>query len=610
MSLRARLMLLIVAMVAAMAVVLLGVQTQTLVSIAVQNTLERANSAAQFVKNMVVQRAEERSAQAPAGLRERIEFWRENLAADADLPDLLNSAMAQTAPIVEIAVADSKDRILACSNPQKRGSLLTPRVPLKALVDLGPLDRFLAVLTGHSDYEARAELGVDDPAQAGHKQRVFVIQVQVSPVLLRGLVLPELQRAALMSLPLLGLALLMAWLAAGIALRPLAGISKAIDRISSGQAEAVEPAAPSSSREFALVEEKLRLLGEQYRGAQSGASALRGGVERMLESLEEAILLFNSSGRLMVCSERAGRLLNLEHDAIVGHSAAELFPLDGPIGAELANILAERRGPRHAQAGGLSLHVDFLPDGAWMLRLGDIKGRQMVESQLNLSSRLAAISRLTGGVAHEIKNPLNSIALRLELLRSRVLPEVPEAAPEIEVIAQEITRLDRVVRTFLDFTRPTELNTAELDLASLALGLVELLRPEAADRRVTVETSGLDAPAPLLGDADLLKQALMNVLRNSLEAMPEGGRLGVTLSRQAGETVLEISDSGPGIPAALREKIFQLYYTTKAKGSGIGLAMTFRAVQLHNGAIEVDGGEGQGARIRLRFPLETLGSEG
>lgn len=215
-----------------------------------------------------------------------------------------------------IAVADQADRILACSNPQKTGTLLTPRVPLKALVELGPFDRFLAVLTGHSDYETRAELGVDNPTLAGHKLRVFTIQVLVSPVLLRDSVLPELRRAALASLPLLGLTLLVAWLAAGIALRSLAGISATIDRIASGEAAEAEPAPLSSSRELARVEEKLRLLGEQFRGAQSGASVLRGSVERMLESLEEAILVFNSSGRLIVCSERVERLLHQGREEI------------------------------------------------------------------------------------------------------------------------------------------------------------------------------------------------------------------------------------------------------------------------------------------------------
>ena len=208
-------------------------------------------------------------------------------------------------------------------------------------------------------------------------------------------------------------------------------------------------------------------------------------------------------------------------------------------------------------------------------------------------------------MAHEIKNPLNSIALRLELLRARILPELPEAQAELDVIAQEIVRLDRVVRTFLDFTRPLELQTEELDLAKIAAELADLVKPEAERQGVALETEGLGEPAPVRGDAGLLKQALLNVLRNALEAMPSGGRLRVQLHARAGQAELEIADTGPGIPPELREKVFDLYYTTKKNGTGIGLAMTYRAVQLHGGSIEIGDAPEGGALVRIRLPLEA-----
>jgi signal transduction histidine kinase len=206
-------------------------------------------------------------------------------------------------------------------------------------------------------------------------------------------------------------------------------------------------------------------------------------------------------------------------------------------------------------------------------------------------------------VAHEIKNPLNSIALRLELLRSRVLPEVPEAQPELDIIAQEIVRLDRVVRTFLDFTRPVELQAEDLDLAALARRLLDLVRPEADQHNIVIETAGLDQPAPLRGESGLLQQAVLNILRNALEAMPSGGKLAVRLGKSGQNAELEISDTGPGISPEVRDKIFQLYYTTKQNGTGIGLAMTYRAIQLHNGSIEIGGQPGSGAVFRIRLPL-------
>lgn len=604
MSLRARVMLTTTGLVAAVALTLILVELHTLISISLEHTNDRARMTGQFVKRYVLDRAERSSAAAGqiASLDQRIAEWQRAIQEDGELPELLASTLAQTRALVEISVADGRGRILASSNPVRRGQQMQPRLPLRKLLELGPLDKLQAVLGGQVDYEDRVELGVELPENS-RREVVFAIQVLVSSVLLRDAIIPELRQSALALLPLLLLSVAIAWLMAQAALLPLKGISQAIDRIRSGEAALPEEAA--SPREIAAVQEKLRLLGEQFRGAQAGAEQLRGSVERMIEGLEESILLFGADGRLVVCSEAAERLLHVSRHKVTGLRADILFPQETPLGAVLAQALAARAPVKEARAGRLLASLDFLPQGAFLLRLRDAEGRRMVESQLNLTSRLAAISRLTSGVAHEIKNPLNSIALRLELLRSRVLPELPEAEKEIDVIAQEIVRLDRVVRTFLDFTRPVELQTEELDLARLAAELAALLRPEAEQQGVALETEGLEEPAIVRGDAGLLKQALLNVLRNGLEAMPGGGRLAIRLRKAAGCAEVEIADTGPGIPAEFRDRIFNLYFTTKKNGTGIGLAMTYRAVQLHNGSIEIGDAPGGGAAFRIRLPLEA-----
>ena len=603
MSLRARVMLLTVGLVAAVAITLILVELHTLIAVSLQHSNDRAYMTAQFVKRYVLDRAQQRSRESGqiATLEQRIAEWQQAVREDAELPDLLASTLAQTRSIIEISVADGRGIILASSNPSRKGQMMQPRLPLKNLLELGPLDKFQAVLGSQIDYENRVDLGVELPENPPSKNLVFVIQVLISSVLLRDAILPEVRRSALASLPLFLLAVAIASLTAQLALLPLKGISQAIDRIRSG--EAVPAADPPASRELAAIQEKLRLLGEQFRGAQEGASQLRGGVERMIQGLEESILLFDSQGRLMVSSEAAERLLGLSRAEISGLHLRDLFPPEGPVGRCLAPALLARVPLKESRAGRLLVSFDPLPQGASLLRLRDAEGRRLVEDQLNLSSRLAAISRLTGGVAHEIKNPLNSIALRLELLRSRVLPEMPEAQSELDVIAQEIVRLDRVVRTFLDFTRPVELQTEHLDLAALARRLLDLVRPEADLQGVAVETEGLDQSAPVRGDSGLLQQALLNVLRNALEAMPSGGKLSVTLEKSGPDSELVIADTGPGIPAEVRDKVFHLYYTTKQSGTGIGLAMTYRAIQLHNGSIEIGGEPGSGAVVRIRLPL-------
>jgi hypothetical protein len=175
-------------------------------------------------------------------------------------------------------------------------------------------------------------------------------------------------------------------------------------------------------------------------------------------------------------------------------------------------------------------------------------------------------------------------------------------AQEIDVISTEITRLDRVVKTFLDFTRPVDLVLEETDAAELARDIVTLVAPEAVERGIQMVLECGPGSVVLRADRDLLKQALLNVVMNAVEAMKNGGRLEISVRHVGGECVIRITDQGTGIPPGVRDKIFSLYFTTKGKGSGIGLAMTFRVVQLHNGTIDFTSEVGKGTTFWLRLP--------
>ena len=233
----------------------------------------------------------------------------------------------------------------------------------------------------------------------------------------------------------------------------------------------------------------------------------------------------------------------------------------------------------------------------------DVEARKQIENQLAVSRRLTAISSLTERVAHEIKNPLNSIALRLELLSSMVIVEVPGAEAELTILSEEVTRLDRVVRTFLDFNRPVSLAMESVDLGKLIAGIAQFLEPEAERKNIRTVVNRPESPVLVNADAGLLRQALLNVAVNAIEAMDGGGTLSYELAARDGNCEVRINDTGMGISPELREKVFQLYFTTKPKGTGIGLAMTFRAIQLHGGAIELDSEPGRGATFRITLPL-------
>jgi signal transduction histidine kinase len=217
------------------------------------------------------------------------------------------------------------------------------------------------------------------------------------------------------------------------------------------------------------------------------------------------------------------------------------------------------------------------------------------------SRRLAALGAITSGVAHEIKNPLNSIALRLELLRDRVGDDTPGAQEDLSVLTEEVTRLDRVVRTFLDFTKPVKLELHDIDVSEVVRGVFTLIEPQAQARSVTLQFEGV--PVRVQADEPLLRQAILNLAQNALDAMPDGGVLKVTVVRTGdGFCRMEISDTGAGISPEHRDQIFKLYFTTKTHGTGIGLAQVFRAIQLHGGAIRLESEPGQGAKFTIDLP--------
>jgi len=206
-------------------------------------------------------------------------------------------------------------------------------------------------------------------------------------------------------------------------------------------------------------------------------------------------------------------------------------------------------------------------------------------------------------VAHEVKNPINAIVVHLEVLREKLLQIDPETKRHMDVIGSEIHRLDRVVKTLVDFTRPVELRLVDIDLRQVVDDVVALAAPEASRQGVNIEAQLDSEPVNVRVDADLVKQALLNVILNGVQAMPNGGPLKVTAERIGQAARIQVADAGEGIPPDVRDKIYNLYFTTKKSGSGIGLAMTYRVMQLHNGALDFESEPGRGTTFRMLLPV-------
>jgi signal transduction histidine kinase len=277
----------------------------------------------------------------------------------------------------------------------------------------------------------------------------------------------------------------------------------------------------------------------------------------------------------------------------------ELEPVDS---AEV--VLSGADGP--ARRVGVS--VEAIGEGdarmGTLVKFKDLESRERIGTQLQVSERLANLGRITAGVAHEVKNPLNSMRIWLENLKAS-LPEDTDGLPlqAVRVLDSEIDRLDSVVKRFLDFTRPPDMHQEESSLKEILEEVVAVERPHVEKGNVKLDIRLANDVPDVLVDRPLLKQALINLLVNALEAMPEGGRLLVSLRRRGEMGEIEIQDTGRGIAPEHRQKIFQLFFTTRPGGSGIGLASTFRTIQLHNGSIEFESEVGRGTTFRIDLPL-------
>jgi signal transduction histidine kinase len=496
------------------------VELETLVNLLTSDAIAYSRLTGQQVSALLLDHIEiySESNPTPQSIEETKALWNQIVADDTQLHQLLVK-MASSGSLLDINVAGETGIILASSHPP---AVRTPMQRHQNFETWGKepwYRRTLDLLERRPDWEVTVGLGIGDQDKS-----IFTIQVVTSSLFLRDALSPQIVRLGVVSGGAIGLSLLLTMFATTRALRPVKRIEDSIDRIAQGRVGGEEPVDGSASddrtaKEFRVVESKLNLLGQQYRGAREDATELCHNVDQLLERMA---------------------------------------------------------------------------------------------SQLDVATRLAAISRLTGGVAHEIKNPLNAIGLRLELLRARLGEPDHELSGEIDILSKEVLRLDRVVKTFLDFSRPLDVHLQDLDLGLLAREITEFVTPQARLANIEVDFSAPSEPgyaesgyATIRGDSDLLKQAVLNLVTNAIDAMPNGGRLRVRVDNTVDKLTLEVSDTGSGIPPELRDKVFQLYFTTKTAGSGIGLAMTYRAVQLHNGTIAFKSEAGSGTTFRLEFPANV-----
>jgi PAS domain S-box-containing protein len=534
----------------------------------------------------------------------------EILQTDLGLSSLLQSIVGYAPTIQDAAITDSSGRILLHTSENFIGQTATQREDISSLVNGGTWKQ-LKLVYGH-----RREYDVHRPLVRIGSVSIEV-RVGVQTIFLQDQLRPLVNRALIFSGIAIFASLVLAAGLSNLALRPLEAISHRLDLISSGQLEAVE--APRRPRdEYGAVSSKIDRLGRQMRDVKEVFSALKENLDQMMANLQDGVMLFTSDFKAVLVSASAERFIGIPRGEMLGRQPAEIFSPDSRLGEVILKAFANRTPINQREISGengrhLEISLDFIEEGderiGALLNLRDAESVHRIEDEIELSRRLAAIGRLTSGVAHEVKNPINAIVVHLEVMRQKLNNVDPATRRHIDVISSEIRRLDRVVQTLVDFTRPVELRLSEMDLRKLVDDVTALASPEAERHNVHIERTATE-PLPVRIDADLVKQALLNIVINGVQAMSEGGSLGVEARREGESAVVVVRDQGPGIPADIRDKIFNLYFTTKTGGSGIGLAMAYRVVQLHNGSLEFDSIVGQGTTFYLRFPLWVDNSSG
>jgi Signal transduction histidine kinase involved in nitrogen fixation and metabolism regulation len=614
MSLKSRLRIAILSLVLTIVLALSALNLHNTIEESFSNAQERAELIAEQVKSYTLERIRERAAlepSEPVELNARKNLWYKIVREDRVLPRILEKTMSNSSGVIEILIVTGEGQILAASSPGRAGQQFQPSTSLADWQTQGLWQRLYQVLRSSSDYVVTAPLGV--PQQS---TPVLTVKVFVSSVLLREAVEPKLRELGVLSFVSLLLCGVLAILVSNVVSGSLVRISRNIELISKGDVSRAQ-ADSFESKEFADVQSKLTSLGREFHGAKQDALNLRSNIDQMLRRLEEAVLLFDPNGRLRMAGQPAERLLARNREDLIGRTFEQIFPAWTSLGAAIQQavqfgmpihdrpVVLERPNMPAAKLLVSVELVDHYPEKnpGTLITIKDAETRRQIETQLDTSHRLAAISRITSGVAHEIKNPLNAITLHLEVAKSKAGKLPDGVSAELDIISREIQRLDRVVKTLLDFNRPLDLQMSECNLEEVTREVAELVSPQAQTRRVQVEvTPGRPEPSIIVGDRDLLKQALLNVAMNGIEAMTGDGKLEMRISRKFDDYVVSIADQGGGIPAEMHDKIFNLYFSTKPEGSGIGLAVTFRVVQLHNGTIHFDSEVGRGTCFHLHFP--------
>ncbi len=618
MRIRLKLVLAITGMVSAMVILLSALYLSQLLSERIQQSYRHTDIAALQV--MLAARAAIEHGMAhvtlppnnPDALNEAVT---RALQQDAALHLMLSSFIRYEPTIYDINIAGSNGTILLSTDPLYQGHAMPHQPSFVSLQQQTAWQKFRIVFGPPAVYAVDARL------DRNHAP-FLTVRVGVRTTFLRSQLAPWLLAEFIIVVLSVLLTIVLAALLSNMALHPLQVISDRLDQFMLAEPQpASEPELLlAKSDEISRVSSKIERIGQRMRSVEEVFTALKENLDQVLENLQDGVMLFTQDARVVMVSDSVEHFLGMTRQQMLGLELHDIFDRQSTLGQVVrrafnARVMLMQEEVITETGRRIQVSLDFIHSedpttpsdtlGA-LLTLHDTESMRKIENELEVSRRLADLGRLTSGVGHEVKNPINAIVVHLELLREKLARNDSSAERHVDVIHNEIRRLDRVVQTLIDFSRPVELDLAMHDLRSIVTSVLTLAEPDLAQRSVHVVSLMPSSPVYVRVDADMIQQALLNVLLNGAQSMANGGELRVELRQHGHEASLRIRDQGCGIPREILSRIFNLYFTTKRDGTGIGLAMTYRILQLHNGSVQVESEVDVGTQFTLRLPVASL----
>lgn len=380
--------------------------------------------------------------------------------------------------------------------------------------------------------------------------------------------------------------------------------------------ETVAP--PAQNDEFAQVIEAAGKVGRELSETRERSLQAQRRISALANFMDVGVLLLGADWRLDFANATARELLGLGDTVeleVQWKSIQEIIEsaLRHPSHDRMAEARADIEVPVSNRPRRLRLELHCPGDDEHAGYLVLVKDRDFLEAfetDLRLATQMRSLARVYGALAHELKAPLGAMAINLELLNDALRSDTPEDPPlrerrkrYAEVLREELARLNRSLISVLNQATSLNESPERLDLRELLRDLESLLAPQAKQQRVSLQVDLPEMPVPFVGLRDRLKQALLNLATNALDVMPDGGRMELALTTRNGHATVAIRDTGPGMAPEIVQKIYNMYFTTKAGGTGIGLYVTRSVVESHGGDIQVESQPGQGTCFRVTFPL-------